>query len=161
MAPPTPSGTPTEFIDSAVRNAWRPVTRADCLDEARPCPWVACKHHLLLEVASCSTELDPRPPSLRLNRRTGKNGRREGLSSSDAAALVRVWIDDAFELLVTMEYTCVLDVVRDWPYGVPPAVLARILGVSAQHVRSDVQRLVARHDVRELLQEHAVQAGWK
>lgn len=31
----------------------RPATRADCLpggcNEARPCPWVSCKHHLYLE----------------------------------------------------------------------------------------------------------------
>jgi len=33
----------------------RPVTRADCLtggcNEARPCPWVSCKHHLYLDVS--------------------------------------------------------------------------------------------------------------
>ena len=32
----------------------RPVTRGDCLpggcNEARPCPWVSCKHHLALDV---------------------------------------------------------------------------------------------------------------
>ena len=28
----------------------RPRTRADCIDGPRPCPWVACRHHLNLEV---------------------------------------------------------------------------------------------------------------
>lgn len=28
----------------------RPRTRGDCVGEARPCPWVACKHHLYLDV---------------------------------------------------------------------------------------------------------------
>ncbi len=28
----------------------RPRTRAECRDEPGPCPWVACKHHLYLDV---------------------------------------------------------------------------------------------------------------
>jgi hypothetical protein len=28
----------------------RPATRADCRGQARPCPWVACKHHLYLDI---------------------------------------------------------------------------------------------------------------
>jgi hypothetical protein len=28
----------------------RPVTRGDCVDVERPCPYVSCRHHLLLEV---------------------------------------------------------------------------------------------------------------
>lgn len=30
--------------------AERPVTRADCADGPRPCPWVSCRHHNYLEV---------------------------------------------------------------------------------------------------------------
>jgi hypothetical protein len=30
----------------------RPKTRADCLEGARPCPFVSCKHHLYLDVSS-------------------------------------------------------------------------------------------------------------
>jgi hypothetical protein len=33
----------------------RPATRADCvaggINEARPCPWVGCVHHLYLDVS--------------------------------------------------------------------------------------------------------------
>lgn len=27
-----------------------PVTRADCIDGPRPCPWTRCKHHLAIDV---------------------------------------------------------------------------------------------------------------
>lgn len=29
---------------------WRPTTRADCAAGPRPCPYVACRHHLYLDV---------------------------------------------------------------------------------------------------------------
>src|SRR5258708_4995108 len=38
----------------------RPKTRAECAGQARPCPWVACKHHLYLDV-------NPRTGSIKLN----------------------------------------------------------------------------------------------
>ena len=44
--------------------AQRPRTRAECLpggpNEARPCPWVSCKHHLALDV-------NPRTGAIKLN----------------------------------------------------------------------------------------------
>jgi hypothetical protein len=38
----------------------RPKTRADCAQEARPCPWVACKHHLYLDI-------NPETGSIKIN----------------------------------------------------------------------------------------------
>lgn len=38
----------------------RPRTRGDCGAEARPCPWVACKHHLYLDI-------NPTTGSIKLN----------------------------------------------------------------------------------------------
>lgn len=38
----------------------RPRTRAECGAEARPCPWVACKHHLYLDI-------NPTTGSIKLN----------------------------------------------------------------------------------------------
>ena len=38
----------------------RPRTREACSGEARPCPWVSCKHHLYLDV-------NPRTGSIKLN----------------------------------------------------------------------------------------------
>lgn len=33
----------------------KPQTRADCVDGPRPCPWVACRHHLGLSVSKVGT----------------------------------------------------------------------------------------------------------
>lgn len=120
----------------------RPATRADCLEEARPCPWVGCPHHLLLEIAPSRGGSDRRPTTIRLNApaRNG-HGRREGLRSSAALVLVRAWIDDAVEHLAGMEYSCELDVLDDYPDGIYPAHIARLLGVSEQLVDRDVRRL--------------------
>jgi len=41
-------------------DALRPKTRADCVDGPRPCPWVACKHHLAIDI-------NPETGSLKLN----------------------------------------------------------------------------------------------
>jgi hypothetical protein len=38
----------------------RPRTRAECKEEARPCPWVACKHHLYLDI-------NPETGSIKIN----------------------------------------------------------------------------------------------
>ena len=38
----------------------RPQTREDCRDAPRPCPWVACKHHLYLDI-------NPRTGSIKIN----------------------------------------------------------------------------------------------
>ncbi len=38
----------------------RPRTRDDCRDAPRPCPWVACKHHLYLDI-------NPRTGSIKIN----------------------------------------------------------------------------------------------
>lgn len=38
----------------------RPSTRAECREEMRPCPWVACKHHLYLDI-------NPETGSIKIN----------------------------------------------------------------------------------------------
>ena len=45
---------------SARRDLPRPQTRADCKAEQRPCPWVACKHHLYLDI-------NPETGSIKIN----------------------------------------------------------------------------------------------
>lgn len=32
------------------RHPDKPITRGDCIDAPRPCPWVSCRHHLYLDV---------------------------------------------------------------------------------------------------------------
>jgi len=43
-----------------VEDVERPRTRAECRDAPRPCPWVACKHHLYLDI-------NPRTGSIKIN----------------------------------------------------------------------------------------------
>ena len=38
----------------------RPTSRAECREEMRPCPWVACKHHLYLDI-------NPETGSIKMN----------------------------------------------------------------------------------------------
>lgn len=38
----------------------RPVTREDCFNGPRPCPWVACRHHLYLDI-------NPETGSIKMN----------------------------------------------------------------------------------------------
>lgn len=38
--------TPSHEVEIAAR----PVTRGECREEARPCPWVGCRHHLYLDI---------------------------------------------------------------------------------------------------------------
>ncbi len=43
-----------------VEGVERPVTRSECAEGMRPCPWVACKHHLYLDI-------NPRTGSIKIN----------------------------------------------------------------------------------------------
>lgn len=129
----------------------RPTTRGDCGQEARPCPWVGCRHHLALEVAEskgtkrttpAGDPREERPTSLRLNGPTRErvtNGRRPGLASSAAHLVVQRWIDDAAEQLSSMPYTCSLDVARDYPDGIAENSVAYLLGVSHQAVSAETK----------------------
>lgn len=121
----------------------RPTTRAECLQEARPCPWVGCKHHLLLEVSLSETGRDLRPTSLRLNRqvlgRGRSTGRRSGLASGAAQDVVNRWIDDAVEWLAGMVYSCSLDVPDQYPDGVPARGVGLALGVSDSEARTELE----------------------
>jgi len=130
----------------------RPGTRGDCGQEARPCPWVGCRHHLLLEVAESPRAAPPgkqragkprdiRPTSLRLNRRRSRAtlGRRSGLASSAAALLVQTWIDDAWEHVAGMVATCSLDVADEHPGGLPHGSVAELLGVTDKAISNELQ----------------------
>jgi hypothetical protein len=120
----------------------RPTSRVDCGQEARPCPWTGCRHHLLLEVAGSSGGKDMRPTSLRLNRpNRGRTtlGRRPGLTASAADYVVQTWIDDATEQLGSMMHTCSLDVVDDYPDGLTERSVAFLLGVTEKAIRAELK----------------------
>jgi hypothetical protein len=122
----------------------RPRTRADCESGARPCPWVACTHHLLLEIGRRTTRARRgaahRSPGLILNVPRAQGGRRHHLASSAAAELVRAWIDDALELLWAMPDSCALDAAERGASS--PGDLQRLTGRSAAGERA-VRRAAA------------------
>lgn len=125
----------------------RPTKRSECIDGPRPCPWVSCRHHLLLEVASAAPKInadgvkrDARPTTIRLNMasQSGDLGRRPGLLASAPAEIVRQWITDAVDHLDRMEWTCALDVAEAHEDGLPLADTAKLLGVTTAAIRNEV-----------------------
>jgi hypothetical protein len=125
----------------------RPTTRGECLQEARPCPWASCRHHLLLEVAAIKGGDDVRPTTLRLNQPRqllgvppGRSGRRSGLAATAAHHVVERWIDDAVEQLQSMRYTCALDIADEYPDGLTERSVGLVLGVSERAARTDIER---------------------
>ncbi len=45
----------------------RPLTRGDCVDGVRPCPWVSCRHHLYLDVLPKTGALKHNFPDLEVS----------------------------------------------------------------------------------------------
>jgi hypothetical protein len=104
----------------------RPRTRADCVDGPRPCPWVSCRYHLLVDVKPSG--------ALLLNVRTpGAHGTktisRYGLRGYDAEQMA----DRAAEHLNAMTSTCALDVADEG--GASFARIGRLLGLRKQSVQ--------------------------
>lgn len=87
-------------------------------------------------------------------RRTGlKTGRRAGLDPSTSEPPLQTWIDDAIDRLALLSYSCTFDVVRDYPDGLPPSEIGRLLGVSEQAADKEI-RNASQH-----FREHAVELG--
>lgn len=84
--------------------AHRPRTRADCVDGPRPCPFVGCRYHLLLDVNHKGSLAIAR------NDNAGPGRPRVLTAKPTAADVVQGWIDSAVEALAKMRETCALDV---------------------------------------------------
>lgn len=84
----------------------RPRTRADCSSIPRPCPYVSCRHHLLLEV---------RGPDIWVN-----YPRRHRLRDDEP-------VEDVLEL---MPFSCSLDAAEDGPKRLEE--VAGMFGVTRQ-----------------------------
>ncbi len=69
----------------------RPKTRADCLpggcNEARPCPWAGCKHHLY-------TDVNPRTGSIKINHSSKELWELGDTCALDIADRPAVWLED-------------------------------------------------------------------
>lgn len=100
--------------------ALRPVTRADCADGPRPCPWIRCRHHLLIEAALVGRERLERSPAWA-----------PGLRVHPAARRART-LEDALRALPE---SCALDVAAAHPDGAALETIGEVLGVTRERVR--------------------------
>lgn len=113
----------------------RPKTRGDCLDEARPCPWVGCDFHLLLEVPRPLRRQDgpSRAPGLVLNLPT-TGGQRQHLRPSCDADSFEVWSNDVVDALAAMPWSCSLDV-ADRLHALTVEQVGELLGLRESQAR--------------------------
>lgn len=88
----------------------RPKTRGDCANSPRPCPWVGCRHHLLLEVTRAGALRSSRGLyELPMSRGRTKPYPRQGIDSVS----FEEWGDEAVKKLNEMEHSCALDIAED------------------------------------------------
>lgn len=112
----------------------RPVTRGDCRDVPRPCPWVSCRFNLLLDVQPNGT--------IAFNATGARVAPRSGIRTSDedfdriAEAATDAWAESCGP-------SCALDVI-DEAHGdeVPLATIAAALDVSRQHLDQLLARTI-------------------
>lgn len=142
----------------------RPKTRGECPPPGDACPYVSCRHNLLLEVAeSRSTRPTTGPsrggrraPRLRLNVLPGNNtgGRRAGLSASARPDEVEAWTERASDRLLEMKETCALRATASNPAGMEEHEIAALLGTTPQAISAELvaiqDKLRARDDVETL-----------
>lgn len=76
----------------------RPRTRVDCQDGPRPCPYVACRHHLALDVTKAGAIKIRSGPS---RGSTLRQGQTWGVDD---------WLERAAEMALEMPETCSLDI---------------------------------------------------
>ena len=96
----------------------RPRTRGDCVNGPRPCPWIGCRHHLLLEA------VDRRG---RIHVCAGAGG--------PLRPLERWSEDELADVLSAMPATCSLDVAEGNPDGQTLAEVALLLGITRERIR--------------------------
>lgn len=123
-------------------------------NHCRPCPWVGCRHHVLIEIAYAKPQIaangekrDARPTSIRLNkgvepgvmgrRPALKIGRRPGIRGSEINAEFLAWADGAVDHLATMPQTCSLDVADANQDGAKLVEIGAMLGVTNEALRQE------------------------
>lgn len=107
----------------------RPRTRGECANGPRPCPWVSCRYHLLLEV---------KPPSVdEYGRSHGGTIRLPVLGSKLHPGAGPLAVDEFTEAatacLEAMAETCTLDVADSG--GTILAEVGELLGVTRERAR--------------------------
>jgi sigma-70-like protein len=98
----------------------QPVTRANCVDGPRPCPWTSCRHHMLVEGELRGRDAVERSPAWA-----------PGCRIHPAARGART----LEEALVSLPASCALDVVDANPDGLSLEELGRLLSVTRERAR--------------------------
>lgn len=122
-------------------------------NHCRPCPWVSCRHHALIEIAYAKPEIgengkkrDARPTSIRLNKAqpghmgrhsASRIGRRPGIRGSETNVEFAAWADNAVDHLAEMPKTCSLDVADANQDGTKLAEIGEMLGVTNEALRQE------------------------
>ena len=89
----------------------RPLTRGECCEMPRPCPFVSCRHHLYLDT-----------PRI--------NGRRKSIRVNSTVKSLEVE-----EALAVMPETCSLDISGRHPDGLTLEQVGLHLGITRERVR--------------------------
>ena len=74
------------------RTYWRPQTRGECANVARPCPYVSCKHHLYIDV-------NPNTGSIKVNFPDKEVWELEQSCSLDVAQQGGITLEEVGEIL--------------------------------------------------------------
>lgn len=99
-----------------------------CPEQRRPCPWVGCRLHLLLNVG--------RDGKLSLNRPKKTPGRRRAVKATpDAQWFFDLWMEHAVDALWEMEYTCALDAAKEG--GMTFERIAELFGWNKQNTHHE------------------------
>lgn len=86
----------------------------------RPCPWVSCRLHLLLDTTAHGT--------IKVN-----NTNTAAIRLHHSASDFDLFVDDALETLATMEETCALDVASRGTHN--NEQIAELLGYTRERMR--------------------------
>lgn len=114
----------------------RPTTRGECCQGPRPCPWVSCRHHLLISVTTKGNRIRLNAPS---------QSRRPTLSPRASDAEAEVFSDQAVEMLAYMGESCALDVADEVAEaGIPIGKrrLGRLLRMTPNGALFEIDRAV-------------------
>lgn len=101
----------------------RPVTRADCVNAARPCAWVTCRHHLGEVIVAENGRM-----------RLGVL-RDETLDIDATPEMVQAFVERASEAIANMSESCALDIADREPDGASLGITGNALGLSRERVR--------------------------
>ena len=136
----------------------RPRTRDECRDGPRPCPWVACKNHLLVTVRD-STLVNEHLPWRGGSAKVQRLGRApRTVSTRDAQGVFDEWLEAAVATLFVLPETCLADIEeREKPLSLDE--IGYYIGGTRERIRQieEAGKRKTRRDAE--LREHAKDVG--